>query len=134
MAVDLDQARAFQRHKEHRRQAAIEVRFQQAWRDFRAIVTLVAERYRPARIYQWGSLLCRPHFCEWSDIDVAIEGLGSAERFFALYGEADRLTRLPLDLVEMERIEPEFADIIRMKGIVVYDRDSADPGPHFRTG
>ena len=132
MAVDLEEARAFLRHKEERRQATIEPLFQQAWRDFRTIVTLAAERYRPARIYQWGSLLHRPHFCEWSDIDIAVEGLGSAERFFALYGDAERLTRLPLDLVEIERIEPEFADIIRMKGVVVYERDSPDPGPHFR--
>jgi hypothetical protein len=80
MPIDLEQARAFLRQKEERRQAGIEVRFQQAWRDFQAIVTLIAERYRPARIYQWGSLLHRPRFCEWSDIDVAIEGLGSAER------------------------------------------------------
>jgi predicted nucleotidyltransferase len=134
MAVDLAQARAFLRQKEARRQAAIEVRFQEAWRDFRAIVTLIAERYRPTRVYQWGSLLHRPHFCEWSDIDIAVEGLGSAERFFALHRDADSLTRLPLDLVEMERIEPEFADIIRMKGIVVYDRNLPDPGPHFRAG
>ncbi len=134
MPVDLDQARAFLRQKEARRQAEIEIRFQQAWRDFRAIVTHIAARYHPARIYQWGSLLQRPHFCEWSDIDIAVEGLGAAEEFFALYGDADLLTRLPLDLVEMERIEPEFADIIRMKGIVVYDRNLPDPGPHFRAG
>lgn len=134
MPVDLQEARAFLRRKEERRQAGIEARFQEAWRDFRAIVTRIAERYRPTRIYQWGSLLHRAHFCEWSDIDIAVEGLGSAERFFALYGDADRLTRLPLDLVEMERIEPEFADIIRMKGMVVYERDNPDPGPHFRAG
>lgn len=134
MPVDLEEVRSFLRRKAERRQAGLEVRFQQAWRDFRAIVTLIAERYRPARIYQWGSLLHRAHFCEWSDIDVAIEGLGSAERFFALYGEAERLTQVSLDLVEMERIEPEFADIIRRKGIVVYDRALPNPGPHFRAG
>jgi len=130
--IDIQQARRFLRQKEQRRQAALEQRFQQAWRDVRAIVLLIVDRYRPARIYQWGSLIHRHQFCLWSDIDLAVEGVGSVERFFALWGEADSLTQLPLDLVELERIAPEFADLIRAKGILVYDRDSADPGPHFR--
>lgn len=132
MPVDIQQAREFLRRKEARRQARLEARFKQAWADFRAIVDLAVRAYRPARLYQWGSLLERGHFCEWSDLDLAVEGLGSAERFFAFCREAERLTRLPLDVVELERIEPEFAEIIRLKGVVVYERDSADPGPHFR--
>lgn len=52
-----------------------------------------------------------------------MEGLdGGAERFFAMYGDAEAMTRFAVDLVEMERIEPEFAEIIRMKGRVVYER------------
>ena len=132
MPVDIQEARRFLQRREQRRQDALEVRYRQAWIDFRRIVELLVHHYRPARVYQWGSLLDRHHFCEWSDIDLAIEGIDSAERFFALCGEADGLTALPLDLVEMERIEPEFADIIRLKGILVYDRDGIDPGPHFR--
>ncbi len=132
MLVDIQQARAFLRRKEARRQERLEARFRQAWADFRAIVDLAVRAYRPARLYQWGSLLARRHFCEWSDLDLAVEGLGPAERFFAFCREAERLTRLPLDVVELERIEPEFAEIIRLKGVVVYERDSADPGPHFR--
>lgn len=132
MPVDIQQARAFLHRKEARRQEALVVRYQQAWQDFRAIVGMIAKKFCPARIYQWGSLLDRRQFCEWSDIDLAVEGLVSAEAFFDLYRDADQVATLPLDLVEMERIEPEFADIIRMKGVVVYERDNFDPGPHFR--
>lgn len=37
-----------------------------------------------------------------------------------------------LDLVVMEHIEPEYAALIREKGVLVYDREQPDPGPHFR--
>jgi predicted nucleotidyltransferase len=132
MPIDIEQARGFLRARWARQQAELDSRFAQAQADFRHIVCLLVEKHRPRRIYQWGSLLHRPHFAAWSDIDIAVEGIRSAEEFFALFGDATRLTRFPLDLVEMERIEPEFADLIRLKGVVIYDRDSADPGPHFR--
>ena len=97
--------------------------WEKARRDAEAIVAMLARKYAPRRIYQWGSVLDGKHFSRMSDIDIGVEGLeGGAERFFAMYGDAEALTRLPLDLVEMERIEPEFADIIRMKAKVVYER------------
>ena len=132
MAIDISQAREHIRRRWEKEQGARNLRFTEAWRDFRAIVGLLVSKYRPSRIYQWGSLLDPRTFSEISDIDIAIEGITEAVTFFALYGEADRLTRFPLDLVELERLEPEFADIIRLKGVVVYDREQPDPGPHFR--
>ena len=128
MAVDIQRAREFLRRRQARQQALLSERFAEAWRDCRAIVKLIAEKYKPRRIHQWGSLLNREHFCVASDIDLAVEGITEPARFFALYGEADRLTGFPLDLVEMEKIEPEFAELIREHGIVVYERDDASGG------
>jgi predicted nucleotidyltransferase len=96
--------------------------FEQAASDARAIIKMIAERYRPRRIYQWGSLLAPGDFRDYSDIDIAVEGLDSAERFFALYRDAEALTRFPLDLVELEKIEPIHAETIRQKGKIVYER------------
>jgi predicted nucleotidyltransferase len=121
MAVDIQQARELLRRRQARQQALLSERFAEAWRDFRAIVALIAEKYKPRRIYQWGSLLNREHFSLASDIDIAVEGIPDPAQFFALYGEADRLTRFPLDLVEIERIHPEFAQLIRQHGVVVYE-------------
>ena len=116
MSVDVGQCREFLRNRAKRRQAALEERFAKAWRDFEAIAALAIEKYRPRRVYQWGSLLERARFWEHSDIDLAVEGVTEAERFFALYGEADRLTSFALDLVQMERVEPEYAELIRQNG------------------
>ena len=126
MKVDLIRSREFLRRRSADRQAALDKRFAQATAEARAIVALAAQRYRPKRIYQWGSLLDRSRFWEHSDVDVAVEGLASAGQFFALYGDADRLTSFPLDLVELERIEPEYAELIRTKGRLVYERERED--------
>ncbi len=96
--------------------------FEQAQRDFEAIKEMITSQYRPLRIYQWGSLLDRSKFKDYSDIDIAVEGVNDPERFFRLFGEAEKITRFPLHLVDYGRLDPEFADIIKRKGRVVYER------------
>ena len=120
--IDLQAARAFLAAKDRAREEALDLRFAQANADFQAIVALIVERYRPKRIYQWGSLLDRRRFSEISDIDIALEGLPDAETYFAILGEAMRMTSFPLDLVELEKIGAENARHIREYGRPVYER------------
>jgi predicted nucleotidyltransferase len=96
--------------------------FNVASKDAAAIRHLIESKYRPKRIYQWGSLLHPERFDENSDIDLAVEGITDAETFFNLLGEAMKLSRIPLDIVQIEKIEPEFAEAIRLSGKVVYER------------
>ena len=96
--------------------------FQKAWQDFDSILKIIIDKYNPERVYQWGSLLSEEDFCEISDIDVAVEGIESAETFFRLLGEVMELTDFPLDLVEIDKIDPLHAESIRQKGRLVYER------------
>lgn len=91
-------------------------RLAQAQRDFDRIVHNIAACFRPLRIYQWGSLIEGRHFTERSDIDIALEGITDAAVFFAILAEADRLTRFPVDIVQIEKIHPEYAELIRSRG------------------
>ena len=93
----------------------------QAAADVQAIVALIIRQYHPRRVFQWGSLLRPGDFKPYSDIDIAIEGVTDAERFFALLGDAQKLTRFPLDIVQLEKIAPEYADDIRRYGKIVYE-------------
>jgi len=63
-----------------------------------------------------------------------VEGVTQARDFFALFGEADRLTSFTLDLIALEHIEPEYRALILETGVLVYDCEQPDPSPHFRAG
>jgi len=119
---DLAEARQFQLRKFEKRRTELDARFDKAWREFEAIVKMIIDKYDPEAVWQWGSLLKREHFSEISDIDIALAGHIPAERFFKLYGDAMALTFFPLDIVELDRIDPLHAESIRQKGKLVYAR------------
>jgi predicted nucleotidyltransferase len=93
-----------------------------ASQDCASIIQIIINDFHPRRIYQWGSLLHPERFNEHSDIDIAVEGITDTETYFRLLGDAMNLTRFSLDIVQMEKIEPEFAESIRLTGKVVYER------------
>lgn len=119
---DIDAARQSQRHRTEATQAALDRRFEQAQADFRTITRMIVQKYCPARLYQWGSLLDRERFTAVSDIDIGIEGVVDPAAFFGLLSDADELSRFPVHIVQMDRIEPEFREIIKQRGRVVYER------------
>jgi len=122
MGVDIAKARAFVAEKERRQQTALLRKLRRARSDFQKIVALIVEKYQPLRIYQWGSLLDEFSFSEISDIDIAMEGITSAETFFQIYGDAMDLTDFPVHVVQLEKIEPEFRELIVTQGKLIYER------------
>lgn len=113
--------RAYVRATKERKKFELKTRLQQARQDFATIVTMI-EKYHPVRIYQWGSLLEDRHFSEISDIDIALEGITDAALLSGLRADADRLTQIPVDIVAIEHVHPAYADHIRRRGRVVYER------------
>jgi predicted nucleotidyltransferase len=116
-------SRAWLRARDQRRAAQRRRLREQAKQDADRIIALIVRGFRPARIYQWGSVVHPEHFAEYSDIDIAVEGLpGGAAEYFRLLAEAEKLTSFPLDIVELEHIELEFAELIRTYGVLRYER------------
>lgn len=120
--VDLEKVREFLSRKRENRSARLKARWEAAQRDFETIVDHIRLRYNPERIYQWGSLLDFSRFSEISDIDIALEGIDGPEEYFAILGDAMKMTGFPLDIVEMKNLDPETAEEIRKKGRLVYER------------
>jgi len=110
----------FLSRRERVRQERLDARFRAAWSDFDRIVSYIVAEHRPKGIWQWGSLLDRRKFSDISDLDIAIEGLGSASELFQIVARAEELTDFPLDIVELEKIAPEFRELIKRKGRLVY--------------
>lgn len=118
-------ARDFLLRREQREKLKLDELYRTAVQDFANILAMIIHDYDPIRVYQWGSLIHRENFREYSDIDIAVEGIGSAEIFFQILGKAQDLTQFPVDLVEIEKIDPLHRQSILKKGKKVYE----DPRP-----
>lgn len=114
--------RRFLERKVAAREAEIRTLHAQASADFDAIVDMIVREARPGRIVPWGSLLRPERFRPYSDIDIAVEGVTDPETFSRILGRAHELTRFPVDIVQLERVEPEFRESIEANGRVVYER------------
>jgi predicted nucleotidyltransferase len=122
-ASHIERARERLRQRAADRAAADEALRLRAVAEAQAITRMVTERYRPARIYQWGSVLRPGGFRDYSDIDLAVEGVTDPAAYFEMLGEAQAMTRFPLDLVQLEKVAPEHAADIRLHGTLVHERD-----------
>jgi predicted nucleotidyltransferase len=105
-----------------RREAALRLLLQEAQEDAERILSHIAAVYDPLRIWQWGSLVRTERFSEISDIDIAVEGLRGPEEWSAIVGDAMRMTRFSLDIIELEKVDAETADLIRGYGRLVHER------------
>jgi len=126
-SFDIKKAKLFLLEKEQKRNKALDKKYCEAYKDFEKIVNHIIKNYSPTKIYQWGSLLNKSNFSEISDIDIAVEGIVSVEKMFKIYGDIMDLSNFKVDIVQMEKIEPEFAQLIREKGKVIYERKNKQP-------
>lgn len=122
MVTTTEETRVFLRRKELEKAKRLEKKFKQANSDFKRIVKMIVDHYSPDYIYQWGSLLDKRKFSDVSDIDIAVSGLKTADAVFRLLGEAEDMTDFPLDIVELERLDPLHRKSIKQKGRLVYER------------
>lgn len=123
MSIDPEKTKKFLQNKEKIRNNNLLKLYNEAISNFNQIIDIIIKKYNPERIYQWGSLLNEKDFSEISDIDIAVEGNFSAETFFSMYGDAMKIARFPVDLVELDKIEPEFREQILKYGKKIYDRN-----------
>jgi predicted nucleotidyltransferase len=108
--------------REAQKRSELEKLLVQAQADFERIVEMLITKYRPERIYTWGSLMDPEKFTNMSDIDIALEGLPGPLDGLHAQSDAQEATSFPVDLVELERIHPSHAETIRERGKLVYER------------
>jgi len=127
MTVDVPACRAFLRAHDRERD-----REQEAYR--REVVRMAWEAGRsvlPAfpqvrRAYLFGSTVRRGAMRSDSDIDVAVEGVLSAEAYFALWRELEHaMSGRTVDVVELGK-DRHFAERVRQTGEVIYERADSD--------
>ena len=121
--VDVSRVRAFLREKRQRKAVERKRLLEQARNDAERILERMVREVGPTRIYQWGSLLTGAHFSEISDIDFAIEGLSGPPEYFRVLGIAMEETTFRVDIIELEKVDPETRERIIRRGRLVYERE-----------
>lgn len=116
--------RSFVRRTVHVRERERSRLLRRAREQSEAIVARLARELDPDVIYLWGSLVPGDHFCERSDIDIAVEGASDPTRLYELAGELQRQSAFDLDIVRMESIHPAYAEHIRRRGRIVHEREA----------
>jgi predicted nucleotidyltransferase len=120
--AEAETIRAFVRARVRERRSVRAELLSRARADCDAAVARIARDVAPERIWVWGSLVHALHFSELSDIDIAVEGASDPARVYEVAAEAQRLTDFDLDVVRIESIHPAYADFVRRKGRIVYER------------
>lgn len=122
--MNISKVRAFLQAREDLLAEENSTLWEKASADAQRILELIRNNYQPTRIWQWGSVLTGEGFQKGSDIDIAVEGIHDPAIFFQLLGDAMEQTTFPLDIVQLDHIAPEFSEIIRQKGVLVYENRS----------
>lgn len=118
----IEDARKFLKEKRKRIAEKNSALWEIARNDAQQIIEMIIREFNPKAIYQWGSVLEPKNFKEYSDIDIAIEGIIAIEDRIAIEKKVRTMTEFPVDIVFLEKTLPIFAEIIRMKGRKVYER------------
>lgn len=107
--------------KERKRRAdgQIEERWEKAHRVAEEAAKLLREEFGAEKVLLFGSLVRRPWFTAWSDIDLAVWGV-PPDRFFAAVGAVTGLSSdFQIDLVDPESCSPVLRSVIERDGIAV---------------
>lgn len=107
---------------------------EEARENLRRVVQVLTQQYGVRRIILFGSLT-RGRFIPGSDIDLAVEGLKSAD-FYEAMAAVNRLTPLWVDLKPLEDLEPFFRKRVLRDGEVLFPErmrtDEMDGGQRDR--
>lgn len=83
------------------------------------IATMLRANYAVSQVILFGSLLGDCRFDEYSDIDLAVEGIDPTLFYQAVARLPDMSKGFHVDLIDLERCPPSFREAILEKGIVL---------------
>lgn len=91
------------------------------------MIDLLVKELGVRRVVLFGSLR-HQGFDEWSDLDLAVEGLDSADYFEAMRRIEEIVEVATVDLVRMEEARERLRHRIEDEGEVLYDARRGDGG------
>ncbi|MGB9841082.1 nucleotidyltransferase family protein [Thermovenabulum sp.] len=97
----------------------LENRYNGFWEIAIKIASLLKEKYGAKRVWVFGSLTKKEMFNQWSDIDMAVEGIPH-EIFYKAVGEATSISSdCKVDIVDFSDCSPALKENILKEGILI---------------
>jgi predicted nucleotidyltransferase len=84
------------------------------------VTQYIIKRFKPERLWLYGSILDEDKFSMISDIDIATEGIEWGI-FFKMVSECEKLTDLKLDIIDIESIPEIRRRKIFRTGRLIYE-------------
>lgn len=95
----------------------LENRYNEFWDIAREIAFLLKEKYGAKRVWVFGSLTKKEMFNQWSDIDIAVDGIPN-EVFYKAVGEATSISYdCKVDIVDILDCSLSLRESILKEGI-----------------
>jgi len=91
-------------------------RLERAWVVARQIADFLRQKYHPARIVAFGSIVHPEIFALHSDIDLAVEGIPWPDYLRAWNDVEDLTTEFKVDLIDVGIVSPEMRAWIEEEG------------------
>ncbi len=87
------------------------------------IIHTITAAVQPERIILFGSRV-RGVAHRYSDYDIALEGVNMEHRVERRLREAlnERLGIFAVDLIDIDKVDPEFKELIVQNGVVIYEK------------
>jgi uncharacterized protein len=102
-----------------RERVALAEREVRAWELARQAAALLRRQFAAGRVVVFGSLVHPGLFTEWSDVDLAVWGLGLEDTLRALGAVHDLSAEIALNLVDIATCRPSFLEVIEREGVAL---------------
>ena len=116
---ELARYRAAARRRHQAELAALVRRERHAWELARQAAALLRERFHADRVLVFGSLIHPSCFTEWSDVDVAADGIDPADTLRAMEEVQDLSRAIPVHLADLAACRQSLRAVVEREGVPV---------------
>ncbi|HHW03164.1 MAG TPA: nucleotidyltransferase domain-containing protein [Thermoanaerobacterales bacterium] len=94
-------------------------RYEKAWGVAKQIAYLLRQKYGANKVWVFGSLTNKEMFNQWSDIDIAVEGIPSEYYYKAVAEVISFSQEYKIDIVDVFECSPLMQENIQREGILI---------------
>lgn len=116
-AVDLERYRMSAQTRRRNEQSQREMRRQRAWQLARRAAELLKTQFGASQVAAFGSLTHPDRFTQWSDVDLAVWGLTSANWLKASAAVRTLADDIELNVVDVATCSPDLLAVIERDGV-----------------